>query len=211
MKIVTYNIHKGLNLNNEDTLEQIVTYLKDTEADVICLQEVLSNIHEKIMYKLNIKGYFLSTVNLKEDKYGISIYCNKNICTATGNYLTSKKEQRGFIHLEMYLKNKLINIINLHLGLDIEERKKQIEEVLNYTNRLRGKIIICGDFNQINLCINGFYDLAQIFDFEDLETFQKSKSRIDYIFISNNIKPIKYLVDFINLSDHYPVIGLFNI
>ncbi|MEG2787517.1 MAG: endonuclease/exonuclease/phosphatase family protein [Romboutsia sp.] len=211
MKIVTYNIHKGMDLNNEDKVDEILKYLQIIEADVICIQEILSDIHERIIYKLNIKGYFLSNVNLKEGKYGVSIYCNEKIFATKGYHLTSKKEQRGFIHLELYLSNKLINIINLHLGLDLGERKNQMEEIMDYVSHLRGKIIICGDFNQINLSINNFCDLARIFDSEDIETFPKSKSRIDYIYISNNIKPTKYSVDFINLSDHYPVIGEFKI
>jgi endonuclease/exonuclease/phosphatase family metal-dependent hydrolase len=211
MKILTYNIHKGMDKNNKNTLEQILSYLKNIDADIICLQEVLGSIHEEILSNLKLYGYFLSNVSLKDDEYGISVYCKKSIGLVQGTHLTSKKERRGFIHLQLFFNDKLINIINLHLGLDINERRQQVEEVLDYTNKLRGKIIICGDFNQINLHINNYYDMAKLFDCENVETFKKSKSRIDYIFISQNICPKKYKVHFINLSDHYPVAGEFNI
>ncbi|MEN2257904.1 endonuclease/exonuclease/phosphatase family protein [Paraclostridium benzoelyticum] len=113
------------------------------------------------------------------------------------------------MHTQFFINNKLVNIINTHLGLSEEERQIQIEEIYNYGKKLRGKIIICGDFNQINVKIKEYYDLAILFDCENIETFEPSKSRIDYIFMSKNLRPSKYKVEFINLSDHYPVIGEF--
>lgn len=209
MKIITYNIHKGMDLHNKDTLDELLSFLKNINADIICLQEVLESIHFRILNDLNIKGYFLKTVELKSDNYGIAIYFTKCVNYVDGFYLSSKKEQRGFIHTQFFINNKLVNIINTHLGLSEEERQIQIEEIYNYGKKLRGKIIICGDFNQINVKIKEYYDLAILFDCENIETFEPSKSRIDYIFMSKNLRPSKYKVEFINLSDHYPVIGEF--
>lgn len=211
MKLITYNIHKGIDENNNESLKDIINYLKDINGDIICLQEVLQSIHVKLLNELDINGYFLSNVKLNNDLYGISIYFKEDIMSVNGIHLISEKEMRGFIHLQLYINNKLVNIINLHLGLNNKERKMQLKQLLEYINLLRGKIIICGDFNQINLNVDGFYDLAKIFNLEDKETFSKSKSRIDYIFISQNINPVKYRVDFINTSDHFPLIGEFNI
>lgn len=209
MKIITYNIHKGMDEFNKNTLDDLISFLKKSDANIICLQEVLKSIHYKIINDLGIEGYFLSTVELKNDNYGIAMYFNERINYVQGFYLTSKKEQRGFIHTELFLNNKLVNIINTHLGLNEDERKKQLEEICSYANQLRGKKLICGDFNQLNVSIEEYYDLAKIFDCENIETFKPSKSRIDYIFMSKNLKPINYKVKFINLSDHYPVIGEF--
>ncbi len=211
MKLITYNIHKGIDENNNESLNDIIDYLKRTKADIICLQEVLNSIHIKLLNELDINGYFLSNVKLTNDLYGISIYFKNDMVSVDGVHLVSEKERRGFIHLQLYINDKLVNIINLHLGLSIYERDKQLEQVLNYVDTLRGKNIICGDFNQTDLKIDKFYDLAKIFDLENTETFSKSKSRIDYIFISQNINPTKYIVDFITTSDHFPVIGEFNI
>lgn len=209
MKIITYNIHKGMDAHNKDTLNGLLSFLKKINADVICLQEVLESIHYKILNDLNIKGYFFKTVELKGDNYGIAIYFIECVKYTDGFYLSSKKEQRGFIHTQFFINNKLVNIINTHLGLNKEERKIQIEEIYSYVNDLRGKIIICGDFNQTNIKIKDYYDLSILFGCENIETFQPSKSRIDYIFMSKNLRPSRYKVEFINLSDHYPVIGEF--
>ncbi|RDC48715.1 endonuclease, partial [Acinetobacter sp. RIT592] len=85
----------------------------------------------------------------------------------------------------------------------------QIEEICRYVNNLRGKNIICGDFNQTNIKIKDYYDLSILFGCENIETFEPSKSRIVYIFMSQNLRPSRYKVEFIDLSDHYPVIGEF--
>lgn len=209
MKIITYNIHKGMDEFNKNTLQELINFLKKSNADIICLQEVLQSMHYEIMNDLNINGHFLSTVKLKDDNYGISIYFNKCINYVQEFYLTSKKEQRGFIHIEFFLNSKLVNVINTHLGLNEEERKKQLYEIYSYADKLRGKTIICGDFNELNVKINNYYDLAILFDCENVETFKPIKSRIDYIFMSKNINPTKYKVKFMNFSDHYPVIGEF--
>lgn len=184
----------------------MLSFLKKINADVICLQEVLESIHYKI---LNIKGYFLKTVELKGDNYGIAIYFIKCVKHTDGFYLSIKKEQREFIHTQFFINNKLVNIINTHLGLNEEERKTQIEKICRYVNNLRGKNIICGDFNQTNIKIQDYYDLSILFGCENIETFQPSKSIIDYIFMSQNLRPSRYKAELIDLSDHYPVIGEF--
>lgn len=208
MKVITYNIHKGMNIDNKNILMDIINFLKSENADVICLQEVLESIHLKILKSLGIQGYFLKTVELKSDNYGIAIYFRGFRYFIKSFYLTSKKEQRGFIHLNLIEKNKKINIINTHLGLSEEIRRLQIREMYNYIKSLSGEKIICGDFNQKNVSIKHYYDLANLFNYANVETFWPTKSRIDYIFISKNIVPIEYNVGFINLSDHYPIISV---
>ncbi|MDO7205015.1 hypothetical protein Q5M85_13575 [Paraclostridium bifermentans] len=59
-----------------------------------------------------------------------------------------------------------------------------MREIYSYVNKLRGKIIICGDFNQTNIKIKDYYDLSILFSCENIETFQPSKSRIDiYLYL----------------------------
>lgn len=213
MKIITYNIHKGKDSKGVDTIDNMINYFNESNVDILCLQEVLKSHHNKILEKTNLKGCYQCNVELKNDEYGISIYYKNNINFhfIEGNLLTSKKEQRGFLNAQLYVNNKLVNIINTHLGLDVNERKIQINEIVNYAQKLRGKVFICGDLNEKNISLKPYYDTAKVFDYESIETFVSSKSRIDYIFVSNNLRLVNYCVDFINLSDHYPVNVIFNI
>lgn len=213
VKLVTYNIHRGKDIKNRDTLDEMINYFNESNIDILCLQEVLKSNHDKILQTTNLKGCYQSNVELKNDEYGIGIYYKNeiNVHYVEGNLLTSKNEQRGFLNIKLYVNNKLLNVINTHLGLDAQERKVQIMQILKYCETIRGKIFICGDFNEKDVNLKGFYDTAVISNNEYIETFPTSKSRIDYIFMSNNLSICNYYIDFINLSDHYPVNLLFNI
>lgn len=205
MKIVTYNIHKGMDSNDKLTLCEIGKYLKNLNCSIICLQEILYHQYLKLKKILKIEGVFVANVKKTTMLYGICIFSQNRIISHEHILLTSKKEQRGFIYLSIFNKEQ-INIINTHLGLDKEERVVQIDEILNFKNKFEGKTIICGDFNEKNIYINTFKDSASVDNGYKIATFSKSKSRIDYIYIENGIKIKNYFVDEINLSDHYPVI-----
>ena len=203
MKVVTYNIHKGMDKNNKLTLDKIGRYLNVLNCNVICLQEVLYKQYIELKKIINMDGVFVA--NVKEKLYGICIFTNYKITFNEHILLTSKKEQRGFLNVTILNKEK-INIINTHLGLDIEERYIQISEIMDYINKIGGKTILCGDFNQKNISINTFIDSVIFNKNYHICTFPISNSRIDYIYLNYNTYIDSYFVDNINLSDHYPVI-----
>lgn len=209
MKMVTYNIHKGMDGNDKITLNKISKYLKELDCDVICLQEVLYPQFAKLKLDLKMDGVFAMNVNKPSLMYGICTFAKNEIQYHTHVFLTSKKEQRGFLYTNVFSKQGKFNIINTHLGLDQEERKIQISEILDYKQTIVGKNIICGDFNEKNININTFSDAAVITKNNNLCTFEKSNARIDYIFSDYNIIIENYKVEKIYYSDHYPVIGIF--
>lgn len=206
MKVLTYNIHKGMDSSNNSTLTEIATYLKQGEYDVICLQEVLYHQFKKIKSILKINGVFVANVNKPLMLYGVCIFSKYEIQDSTHILLTSKKEQRGLLSINLSINEENLYVINTHLGLDKHERYMQISEILDFINRLSGKIIICGDFNEKNICLNSFIDCAIACNKYDIATFAKSKARIDYIFANRELNIKNYYVDNIMLSDHYPVI-----
>lgn len=205
MRIVTYNIHKGMDANNKITLHKIGTYLKNLNCNIICLQEVLYHQYIELKKIIGMDGVFAANVKNPPMLYGICIFSSNKIICNEHVLLTSKKEQRGFLNITISIKEK-INIINTHLGLDKEERYTQIEEILNYINKLEGKSIICGDFNEKNISINTFIDSACFNNSYNICTFPITDARIDYVFINYEMIVQNYVVDNINLSDHYPVI-----
>lgn len=208
MKVLTYNIHKGKDSNNNSTLTEIATYLKQGEYDIICLQEVLYHQFKKLKSTLKINGVFVANVNKPPMLYGICIFSKYEIQDSTHVLLTSKKEQRGLVNVNLSIGDENFYVINTHLGLDRHERYLQISEILDFANRLCGKIIICGDFNEKNICLNSFIDCAVACNKYDIPTFPKSNARIDYIFVNDKVNIKGYHVDNIMLSDHYPVIAI---
>lgn len=199
MRLVCYNIHKGMDEFRRVTLLQLIKYLKSLDADVICLQEVLYYQFNMMKLILKMDGVFAIHVHNKKMKFGICILSKEKIIKSNHILLTSKKEQRGMLSIDR--ENEVI--INTHLGLDSEERKTQISEILNFAKNKGKNIIICGDFNEENINLSSYKDVAKYL-FEDRKaTF--NKWRIDYIFCSKVTKVKSYQVDQVFYSDHFPI------
>lgn len=207
MKIVSYNIHKGMNANNIFTLNKIIKYLKGLDADIICLQEVLYNQFALLKQSLKLDGVFAANINTPTLMYGIATLSKNEILDKKHVFLESKGEQRGFLHTNVFSKICCVDVINTHLGLDKDERKEQLNQIVDYTNRLRKAKLLCGDFNEKNIFINKFNDSAVYTKNQRISTFEKSNARIDYILVDKSLEIYKYKVDKINLSDHYPIIA----
>lgn len=94
MKVVTYNIHKGMDKNNKLTLDKIGRYLNVLNCNVICLQEVLYKQYIELKKIINMDGVFVA--NVKEKLYGICIFTNYKITFNEHILLTSKKTKRFF-------------------------------------------------------------------------------------------------------------------
>lgn len=206
MKIVTYNIHRGTDSNNKLTLRKISKYLKELDCDIICLQEVLYPQFAKLKLDLKMDGVFAANINKPNNMYGICTFSKSEIENHSHIFLTSKTEQRGFLYTNIFSDCGKINVINTHLGLDKRERQQQMSEILDYTHRLVGRSIICGDMNEKNMNISIFHDSAVYTNKYKSCTLEKYNARIDYIFADKLIYIENYTVDLVQYSDHYPVI-----
>lgn len=58
-----------------------------------------------------------------------------------------------------------------------------------------GIVILCGDFNEKNVFLSMFNDMAISLNKSYLPTFEKSNSRIDYIFVNKNTELKGYTVE----------------
>ena len=201
MRLICYNIHKGMDAFRRFTLFQLIKYLKSLYADVIWLQEVLYYQFKIMKLYLKMDGIFGLHVNNRKMKFGICILSKKKIKESNHILLSSKKEQRGLLSID----TGEIIIINTHLGLDSEERKIQISEILDFVRCKHKESVICGDFNERNINLYFYKDMAKYFCKDKKPTF--NKYRIDYVFFTTNIKAKSYEVEDVFYSDHFPIIA----
>lgn len=214
IKIVSYNIHSGVDKDMFPTLFDIIDFLKNCDADIICLQEVnesakvgfqVSSLKEELV----MNSHFGANVVNPNSNYGLVTYSKYKIIKKNHVYLSSSKEQRGMLHTVIDVKGKKVNIINVHLGTNKEEQEQQLKELQEVIDSLGDEpYIIAGDFNaaDINLdrdCI----DVAQSLNESNTLTFSLGIERIDYVFVSQDIEPVSYKVIVKKLSDHYPIIA----
>lgn len=217
ISIISYNIHSGTDKNMIPTLFDTIHFLKKSKVDIICLQEV--NESSKIGFQvsslkeeLNMYSHFGANVVNNNTNYGLATYSKYKIIDEKHIYLSSAKEQRGFIDTIVSVKNKKLHIINVHLGLEDKEREKQIKELESYIKNIKKEyFIILGDFNQADIILKNrdIKDVAQELNKSNILTFSIGLERIDYMFVSNNIKIKSYEVLKERMSDHYPIMAKF--
>lgn len=206
VKIMSFNIHKGRNDKNKYTLDSTIKLIKENDADIVCLQEVLGFQDAKIKKQLENNSQFI--VNQRDNlfSHGLAIYSKYPIVESNQILLTSTSEQRGLLHVVFYINNKYVNIINAHLAINTKERKVQIEEMMNYISGLEGEVILVGDFNESNLELSELIDVGKYHGYVSSKTFIPIDSRIDHIFIKKgSIYSSTYNIINSKLSDHYPI------
>lgn len=208
LKIISYNIHRAKNSDNQNRLNDIIIFLNEQNADIVCLQEVTSSQHNTIREMTNTSGKFVANAKRAIISDGLATYSKYPIVESNHVLLTSKKEQRGFLHTSYKIEGKLINIINVHLGLDKSERAIQISEIVSYIDSLKGETILVGDFNEKYIELENFTDTGKYHGYENNPTFEALDTRIDYIFITtDSIYSTTYNVLKTDLSDHYPIMA----
>lgn len=219
VKIVSYNIHSGLNKDMFPSLFDIIDFLRIENADIICLQEVNESAKagfqvSSLKEDLDMYSHFGANVVKLGANYGLATYSKYKIISQNHIYLSSKTEQRGMLHTVVKLGfGRKLNIINLHLGLNDTEREKQLKEVEAFVKNLEDPYIVVGDFNDGNMNINEdiFKDTATKVNKDNTLTFSTALDRIDYILVSPDIEVIDYDVLMKNMSDHYPIVSKFKI
>jgi endonuclease/exonuclease/phosphatase family metal-dependent hydrolase len=160
MRLLTYNIHKGVGPDRRYRLERVITVIKAESPDLICLQEVDRNVRrsrrddqpallaEKLgatvrLYQLNVPrgegGYgnlLLSRWPFRDTRQ-ISLSYNRHI--PRGSQLAVVDTPEGPLHL-----------VHIHFGLSGRERRwqaAQLLESLEFQASSRLPTLIAGDSN----------------------------------------------------------------
>lgn len=167
IRLLSYNIHKGFDLWGRFTLEDIRSTLRQTQADLILLQEVVGE-NAKLLGKFKSGAnerqfeYLADTVwphfsygknavfpkrhhgNATLSKYPIKSFHNLNLTM-------QRYEMRGLLHTEIEIAGTQhpLHILNTHLDLFEKNRFKQIDKISDwiFSNLGNAPFVLAGDFN----------------------------------------------------------------
>ena len=161
-RVVTYNVHKCRGLDRRVRPERIVEVLRETEADIIALQEVLSvegEAREKnqarfISEELRMNAVMGENRKIKGAPYG-NVTLSRFPVSVAHNYEITWRwcEPRGALRSDVRVDDALtVHLFNIHLGTAFLERRHQgrvlvSEEVLSNPD-LQGARVALGDFNE---------------------------------------------------------------
>ena len=162
LRVATYNIHKCVGIDRRYSPERIVSVLREIDADVIALQEVVS--HSNLRERDDQASFIARELEMHFCVGENRIYNGGDYGNATlsrfpiakyKNYDISvmRREPRGCLSAVIDVDGvDEFQFLNLHMGTSFFERRKQIYKLLNsHTLQLpepRGRRIIAGDFNE---------------------------------------------------------------
>jgi len=162
IKVATYNIHKCVGMDRKYSPERIVDVLREIDADVVGLQEVLchSRLHKRDHQAEFIAGELGMDFRLGENRringgeYG-NVVLSRFPIESHVNYDISvrKYEPRGCLRAEIAVNGgQPLQFINVHMGTSYFERRLQVHKMLAQhvldSPELAGRRIVAGDFNE---------------------------------------------------------------
>lgn len=160
-RIATYNIHKCKGLDLRTNPARIAEVLREINADIIALQEVVSiengrleeNQAQFIAGELGFQHRIGENRKHLGGRYGNVILSRFPIITDKNfNITIAGREPRGCQHADVRLaSNALIHVYNIHLGTAFFERRKQVKRLLDdeiLNRKHAAPRIMLGDFNE---------------------------------------------------------------
>lgn len=233
LKILTWNIAalpRLINLfgNPSDRINGIIKYLKEVDADIICLQEVFDNkILEKIVTQM--KSYVISYPKKKGKGFissGLIVLTKMPILSSQFEIFTDSIGENSYAEKGVLVSqiargdfSQKIFLLNTHLNANpmftlstLSPNVIRKSQLLTLAKLLKNKsdfYIICGDLNQSEKSDNFKTFVESIQKKFHMKVFTKTER--DYIILCFNDKvSVKHLREKTpkhkKLSDHDPII-----
>ena len=228
LRLLTFNIRHGVDENGVEGLDSIIESIKETGAEIIALQEVdrfmprsgFKDQAKEIAKALGYNYVYGETINLLGIKYGNAILSAFPIVQHENKKLYSKEiETRGLLKAVVDLDGILYNVYTTHLGLNSDERIRQIEQINQVIEEDSGYVILMGDFNEepntntMQEISDRLIDSAKQFN-NGAEHYtyafysDKPNTRIDRIYVDRDITINNHYVIEEQISDHCMVMAI---
>lgn len=162
-RVATYNIHKCQGFDRRVLPQRIIDVIRDLNADVLCLQEVVNAPERAPLYDQAgeiAKAFpdyaccFGSNRTLHGGGYGNMTLSRLPLQSWRNLDITKPgREPRGVLHAAVAIEGGAsLHVFNVHLGTGFAERRFQGERLLGeevlHQPDLAGPRIVVGDFNE---------------------------------------------------------------
>jgi endonuclease/exonuclease/phosphatase family metal-dependent hydrolase len=224
LKILTLNIHAGVDWHGRFGPEKLVDFVKAVNPDLCGFQEVdskwswRSRFYELDWFLadgLRMHPVFAPALSHPIGAYGNLVLSKLPIAASWVRQMPARGEPRSFCCIQPDIPGVPILFLTTHLGLAAEDRKAQTERIRAFLRGRREPVILTGDFNagsdeeSIRILTAGFYDHHLEGAGKVNGTFRLKDGsvgpRIDYLLFTPQFRLRHYRVYDNLLSDHLPV------
>jgi endonuclease/exonuclease/phosphatase family metal-dependent hydrolase len=168
LRVVTYNIHKGVQgLGPARRLEihNLAHAVEQLDADIVCLQEVRRMHRREERYfahwpsqpqadYLAPEGYasvYRTNAITRHGEHGNAVLSRWPVLSQQHRDMSDHRfEQRGLLHTEVQVRDRVVHVIVVHLGLLPASRVRQVVQLLDFiaqTIPVHAPVLVAGDFN----------------------------------------------------------------
>jgi endonuclease/exonuclease/phosphatase family metal-dependent hydrolase len=168
LRIATWNIHKGvtgIGPAKRLQIHDIGHAVEQFDADLVCLQEV-RRVHRREQKRfarwpdqpqadfLAPEGYeavYRSNAFTRHGEHGNALLSRWPVLEWQHRDVSDHRfEQRGLLHAQVQVEQRLVHVIVVHLGLIHAGRERQVAQIGSYVQREippGAALVIAGDFN----------------------------------------------------------------
>ena len=168
VRVVTYNIHKGVQgVGPQRRLEihNLGHAVEQLDADIVCLQEV-RKLHrqEEAHFSrwpdqpqadyLAPEGYeavYRTNAVTRHGEHGNALLSRWPVVTHQHEDISDHRfEQRGLLHVEVTVHGQPVHVVVVHLGLIRSSRARQVAQLQRFIEREvppAAPLLVAGDFN----------------------------------------------------------------
>jgi endonuclease/exonuclease/phosphatase family metal-dependent hydrolase len=228
VRIATYNIHRCRGMDRRVVPARIIEVLRDIDADVIALQEVIgsgpvgSGQAEEIGAALGMGWVMNSVRTLRQHQFGNVVLSRYPIVHHSSYDLSWRTcESRNCQRADLDINGQTLHVYNVHLGTAVLERRYQAGRLASFVHdrRITGPKIILGDFNE---WMKGLATktLSSLFESVDISRHLKRRRTYPGLFPVVHLDHIYYdgKVEVVNVemprtrkaliaSDHLPLVA----
>jgi endonuclease/exonuclease/phosphatase family metal-dependent hydrolase len=157
---VSYNIHQCVGTDGRRDPQRVAAVIQETKADIVGLQEVDFNpLEDKKSHQLDylaeatgMRAVAGPTIRRADIEFGNALLTCREITKVRFHDLTVVQRQpRGVIDAEILCDGKIVRVLVTHLGLALNERRRQAQSLLKILREHRPNYaltLVIGDINE---------------------------------------------------------------
>jgi len=232
VRIATYNIHRCRGMDRRVVPGRIIEVLREIDADVIALQEVIgagpvgAGQAEEIGAALGM-GWVMNCVRtLRHHQFGNVVLSRYPIVHHSQYDLSWRTcEPRNCQRADLQIEGQTLHVYNVHLGTAVLERRYQAGRLASFVHdrRVTGPKVLLGDFNE---WMKGLATKTLSSLFESVDISQHLKRRrtypglfpvvhLDHIYYDGRVEVLRVEMPrtrkALMASDHLPLVATFRI